>query len=226
MTVSAAVAAQLIALFRDTSRGETINLALGTTATGFFPFGPDKGDLGTFTVRILSFREMPWGMSPYGYVPIEIEMVMVTAPVYEIGSGRSEGVLQIGTVSTLRWPDPGYTPEPEYVVSHNLSRNGTPYVEDMGKVRDRYTSEFTLPCCTSNAALVASYLTVTGRGGDITVVPGSNAYMFGVTEHSSGAGTYTTRLVLGNENGTDLVMKNVSWDLWEIPLKFWMSARA
>jgi hypothetical protein len=166
-------------------------------------------------------------MQPYGYVPVEIEMVMVTAPSYSIGGGRTEGTLQIGTVTGLRWPDPGYSPTTDYSLSHVLTRSGAPYVEDTGKTDDRYVSEFTTLLCTANAENLASYMINTGRGGNITVVPGANTYMFGVTEHGgTGAGTYVTRLILGNENGTDIVMRHVEWDRWEIPLKFWMVSRS
>lgn len=227
MTVTAAVATALIAKFRNTDRGETITLSLGTDPVGFYPFGPDLGDVGDFTVRILSFRELPWGMQPYGHIPVEVEMVKVTAPAYSPGAGRTEGVTQIGTVTGLRWPDPGYTPQPDYSVKHVLARSGTPYVEDTGKGDDRYVSEFTLPCCTSNAALVAAYMTGTGRGNNIAIVPGANGYMFGATEQDgTGAGTYVARLILGDRNGTDLVMRHVDWDRWEIPLRFWMVSRS
>ena len=50
----------------------------------FFPFGPDKGDVGNFECRILN--RMPTGVldNPWLYFGNEVEMVMVSAPQYAI----------------------------------------------------------------------------------------------------------------------------------------------
>ena len=65
--LSAADQALLNAFFLspDVARGETVSMDLGDKPTGFFPFGPDKGDVGTFTVRVLSYVQSGMLLSPY-----------------------------------------------------------------------------------------------------------------------------------------------------------------
>jgi hypothetical protein len=214
-------------------RGETVQMQLGATATGFFPFGPDKGDLGTFTVRILSWTDGPRLYEPLGYATVDVEMVMVTAPSYTPGAATSEGTLQVGTVTTLRYPqqDSDVDPLGQYRTRSDLTRSGAPYVWDLSYAADRWISEWAQPMNSLNAAALTAFLiSASGRGSEIDIVSGDGSFLFGIEQTEQinwlGGGTYTAKLILGDEDGTTLKLTAVDVNRWVLPLRWWMTSRA
>jgi len=208
-------------------RGETITIDLGTHPTGFYPSGPDKGDVGTFTARILSAKPSGWRRAPWSYADIELEMVILSTPSYSLPSAVSEGSLQIGSISGLRWPDPGFAPTTEYGYSHVLTRSGAPQIMDMGKRRDRWETSFSLPVNQPNAGQLAAYL-VAQRGADTTIIADENSHPFGTETDVQwggsflGAGQWVANLTNGNQNDTVISWNHVRHNQWDVKLQYWM----
>jgi hypothetical protein len=210
-------------LIRGIWRGATVSLDLGVSPTGFYPGGPQNGDLGTFSVTILSYEPTGWLQSPWGYVEAKVSLEVSAVPVYLYPDAVPEGDFSIGAISGLRWPDPGIKPTPEYGYGVEVTRDGTTYASDTGASRDIWTTEFTQPMNQENAGVMMAYLTGAGRGADITTTVPKNSYLFG-TENAEpdGSGTYTMNLINGDESGTVLTWNHIRFNHWEIPLKFWM----
>lgn len=225
-TLASTDALTFVQFLRLGTRGETCSLALGGTATGFFPFGPDKGDLGTFTVRVLSFKDGPRLFEPLDYVPIDVEMLMVTAPAYTAGAATSEGSFTIGTVSTLQYPQNGVTPTPVYRTRSDVTRGGSAYAFDVSSIGDRYTSQWVQSMNTLNAAALTSFLLgATGRAIAISIIAPVNYYLFGVENVTIYKdGIYTVKLINGDENGSVLNLTAVDVNRWELPLRWYLES--
>jgi hypothetical protein len=204
----------------NTARGENVTMTLSNTKSGFYPFGPDKGNVGAFTVRPVSWSEGGWGMQPYGYFDISVDLLMVTAPSYSVPTGRTEGVLSIGTISGLRWPDPGFSPTPDQGLSHQISRSGVPYVEDRTHKAESWVVDFPLRSCTANAAKLIEYIVGTVRGNAVNVSGGTRSWLAGPQDSVTSDRTYSCRIDIGDDQKCSIKMTHTDWDLWDIPMRF------
>jgi hypothetical protein len=216
------VQAYLQAFLNDAAKGrcETIILRLGATPTGFYPFGPDLGDVGDFTCGIL--RNAPGGvlLEPWLHFPTDLALTLVTAPAYSLPTVVPQGNFQIGTVTGLSFPQAGFTVSKENNWKTGVTNTGVPYSVDGKTAADRWTSAFANDGNASiSGALLAFLKSTSGRGTDITIVAPDKFYMFGV--ENGAAGTYTTRL-LDNK----LIITHNRFDEFSIPLSFWMKAAA
>jgi hypothetical protein len=214
--------AALQAFLNDAAKGrcETIILRLGATPTGFYPFGPDLGDVGDFTCGIL--QNAPGGalLDPWLHFPTGLILTLVTAPAYSLPTVVPQGNFQIGTVTGLSFPQAGFAVERENNWLTMATNTGVPYSVDGKTATDRWTSAFTNNGNASvSGALIAFLKSTSGRGADITVVAPDKFYMFGA--ENGARGTYTTRL-LDNK----LVITHNRFDEFSVPLNFWMKAAA
>jgi hypothetical protein len=211
--------------FADSLKGrcETITMNLGATPTGFFPFLPDMGDKGIFTIRIIKRNQSGILSDPRGYFQDDISMVMVSSPspsndfVAEI----DQGSFQIALVDGLLFPQDGFKPIADYKFSTILSRSGAPSSMDAPSLADSWSTEFDLECNTGKAQAVLSALLST-RTDDIPIYSPDGYYVYGYDKLS--AGTYNS-LCLGSsntENEIIITVKHDRFDHFVIPLKFWM----
>jgi hypothetical protein len=182
-------------LSSSAARGETVNLILGKKHTGFFPFLPDNGDIGTFTCRVLSYEQSGMLLSPYQQFETDISLVMVTAPGYTIPAQAktAAGGLKIGTVSHIRYPQRGISPEPQHAISTIIANNGTPYSVDNGTSGDAYITALDLDLNETTAAALINYLVTSGRGNEIKIIAKDNNYLYG--REKGAAGTYWSQLI-------------------------------
>jgi hypothetical protein len=182
-------------LSSSVARGETVSLILGKKHTGFFPFGPDKGDVGTFTCRVLSYVQSGMLLTPYKQFETDISLVMVTAPGYTIPAQQktAAGGLKIGTVSHIRYPQRGITPEPIHAISTILANNGAPYSIDNGVLGDAYTTTLDLELNETTAAALLNYLVTSGRGNIIKIMAKDDNYIFGREKNATGS--YWSQLI-------------------------------
>lgn len=211
---------ELADLLRDTDkgRGETLTLQLGTTS-GFFPFGPDKGDTGNFTVRVTSF--MPGGQqhSPWKYWRPTLDLVMVTPPVYSVSDTLDDGPLQIGTVSGLRYPQGGYEVGVTYSVNNLITQDSAGHSLDMGASADEYDSQFTFSGNTGKMGALVAYLVGTARGNDnVTFAAPANNYPFGRDKAANGNFTVQFLYTEIQNNRVVLEMIHDGFDQWSIPM--------
>jgi hypothetical protein len=219
----AAQKSALNVFFRDAAlgRAETVTLNLGATPTGFFPFGPDKGDSGSFSVRLIAQQQGGMLLSPFKYWQDNISLVLVTAPAFTAGAGTAQGSFQIGTVTGLCYPQNTFAPVSQYNFRTDLSRSGVPHSVDGLTASDAWETQFDQQCNTGNAAALVAYLQV-ARAGDITIISAANYYVFGMDQ--GGAGTYTTRFLGSSRSKNEIVIKMTCENVnrWTVPLEFWM----
>lgn len=192
-------------------RQDTINMNVGSSS-GVCPFCPDKGDSGTFTVKIVERKYGPFDQfKQFGKT---VKFLMVTAPEYELPSVTNQDNFQIGTVDGLLYPQSGIDDNRAFGIQTRVSYGGDAYSVD---VRDNiHTVEFVQRCNTGLAAELVSFLTgASGRHQDITVIAPDDYYLFGIENGANG--TYTCKLIQ-----TELQCRHVENEHFEIPLRFYM----
>lgn len=185
-------ASDLIDLFVDNNKGRGIDIdMLLPSASGFYPFLPDKGDAGAFSMRLMSIKPGAAQRAPWKFFTVDTEFVGVTYPSYILPTQIKEGPLQIGSVSGLRFPDSWPEPAQDYAFGSVLTGDGTPYSTDGLQGSDHYETELDMICNQSKAAALINHL-ATVRTSALNIVPGSDGYLFGA--ENPGA-TYSCRMV-------------------------------
>lgn len=212
--------------FRNSLKGrcETISLALGSDPTGFFPFLPDKGDIGTFTVRLIDRKQSGMLLRPWKWFQDDIVMIMVSSPAYTAAAGIDQGPFRIGDISGLLFPQEGIKPEPSYQFLTELSRSGVPDSVDAPMAADCWSTSFEQNCNTGKAAALITYLRGR-RTDDIDIEGPSNFYVYGMDQDDSG--TYHSKLLGSSfdENEMVLKVKHEYFNRFTIPLSFWMKEK-
>lgn len=201
--------------FRGTDKGrcETLTISLGATATGFYPAGPDHGSVGNFTGRMIRQQQSSIMLQPYKYFSVDFEMLILSTPSYSLPTEVSQGTLQIGTVQYLMWPQDSTNPEQDYSHVDTVSIGGDASFVDLGSTADVYTAQWMQRGNQSKMAALVNYITATGRTGDITIVPPTGAYLFGMQNGASS--TYTATLtkneIVVTHDNVDNFTAELSW---------------
>ena len=174
----------------DKGRGSDLTLQLGASASGFFPFGPDKGDKGNFTVRVTRFDQGGQKHRPWKYWAPSLDIALISAPAYSITDDLDDGSLQVGSVSGIRYPQTGYDVKNHYAVNNIVTLNSTGQEVDMGNNADDYESVFTFSGNGGKIGSLVAYLVGTARGSDaVTFVAPANNYPFGRDKAANGSFT-------------------------------------
>ena len=211
---------------RDSAKGrnQNITISLGATSTGFYPGGPDLGDVGDWVFRVYERQQGGMTLSPYRHFQDEISLVLVTAPTAQaLPSGVDQGSLQIGSITGLMFPQQGYNPEAKYNASTGFSRSGVPFGIDGTMASDSWESAWTQRCNNGKAASLVDFLIGTlGRANEITVITDYFNYIFGSDRGSNGA--YICRFLGSSKTKNEIIIKcqHNRFNEWEIPLSFWM----
>lgn len=187
-------ALNLINAFRDTAKGRGVNIDLIlATGSGFFPFGADKGDAGTFVCRLTDINAQKTVGHPEDFFNTSISLVFDgTYPSYSPPAQVAEGALQIGTIQNLRWPPDYHSQSVRYNENTTLTRDGSPFSIDK-TTGDSYEATLPMVLNESNTAALLTHLTATVRGNDVNVIPPSNSYLFG--RENSGTATYVCKFI-------------------------------
>jgi len=191
-------------------RGIDCNLIL-QEGSGFYPFGPDKGDSGTFGVRIVRVEPGPVQEEPWRYFRIAVEMVATSYPGYVLPTEVSEGDLQIGTITGLRYPPDFPKSLHNVLYDANITRDGSPYTTDYLQSSDNYETSLPMVCNHSKSAALVNHLVSTVRGSTLSVVGGDNTYLFGRIPGDSG--TYTCRWIDSSLKIVHVAYNRFSFDL-------------
>ena len=178
---------QLHDLYKDAdkSRGYSLAMTLPSTS-GFFPFGPDKGDAGSFQVRITNIEHYGTTDQPRGRFRTEITMVAELYPAYALEDQIAEGPIQIGPVEGLRWPEGGVTPSYDYAISTITTQDGSPYTIDKWSSADAYETTLNLSLNDRGAQQLIAHLVGTVRGAQFNILSINNGYMFGIDLTTTG----------------------------------------
>ena len=217
----------LSAFFKDANRGRGQDVIMTLQSnSGFFPFGPDLGDIGDFTVRLLTQEQGGRLGKPWNYFESKVQLVLVIPPGdYSIPTPQSEGNFSIGNASGLRYCD--FTPKTIRNIQTALTASGLPISLDGRTSGDSYESTWTQTLNQSNAAALLSFLvSSSGRVSDFSIVAPSNFYAFGAD--NSSAGTYTAKLLGSKQESKQMILTftHEFFDRWSVPLSFWMKAAA
>jgi hypothetical protein len=174
------------------ARGRQLTIEMGA-GSAFYPFGPDKGPTGPFTVDGV-FESRGIGQSPYKFFQVH---AVFTATgnwlAYSLPSEVPQGSLQIGTVTGLRFPPSWFAPITKHAVSSTLTGGTAVQYRNRGTGGDRYSTSFEMSCNESKAAALIAYLTGTARALDFSIVTGNNSYPFDINNGASG--TFTVCLI-------------------------------
>lgn len=177
----------LTEIFRDPEkgRGKLLTLKLGSNS-GFYPFGVDRGDSGDFQIVLIDIKLPASQGHPADLFTVTASFLFVGSfPAYTIPDPITEGGLQIGTVSGLRYPENMHGQNIAYGVSVAETENYSAYTNDKGN-SDVYEATLSLDLLGANMARLISFLSgVNGRAKDIEVTPPTNAYLFGIVNGST-----------------------------------------
>lgn len=201
----------------DIGRGNNFKLDLGT-ASGFFPFGTDKGDSSIFTCSLLEYDRKGAQLNPYLQHHNSLKLVYVSGPVdaYTPHTAEIEGSLSIGTVTTLKPVQSFPQVVQEQSIIREVSRGGVCTSVDLGLLGDLVESDLDLELRPGNCAALITYL-LSARNGDIPIVTPGNTFLFG--NQNYGGGTYTTKLLT-----PEIKITHDRFNLFKTRLRFWMKS--
>ncbi len=184
----------LTALTTDSlGRAATLTLILGSNS-GFFPFGPDKGDSGDFTIRVLNFSPKSSIGHPADMFPIEVEFQNIsTYPSYSLPTEIQEGDLQIGTIIGLRYPQGMHEQNFSFGIKPAITYGSDVYFIDSASNSDSHDSLMGMSLCQNKAAALINHLTGTVRYNSLSIIPPANSYLFG--RLNSSTATYTCQWI-------------------------------
>lgn len=174
-------------------RGKDLTLNLGNVGThsGFFPFGPDKSDYGSYTIAEISNVRSGRLIRPYNRYELEMSFLMRSFPNTVSYTPTNQGTLTIGTVTGLPFVS---DVKIDYKKCNrtDITNGGLPAYLNNNQSAAYTDVSWSFETDTANAGLLISYLQTTARGNDITVSTPQNSYMFGAENGSTG--TYTVQL--------------------------------
>ena len=206
--------ADLMDVFLNIAKGRGMQVTL-TPGTGFYPFGPYRGDVGPFSVKIMDIKQKTTVGHPEDYIPTELTFAYTGGafPSYAPASQVAEGDLTIGLISGLRWPNSQPSLTADYGIDAQVTHGNYAYIIDRTISKDTYQTEMGLVLNQTNMAALQNYLLATGRGGTISITPPANTYLFGVENLSTD--TYSVNWINGS-----LEMTNETFNRWTTKLTF------
>jgi hypothetical protein len=188
----------LIDFLEDSSKGRASNSIEMTLATGsgFFPFGPHKGDAGVFTVAIppQHVRRRGIQMRPFRYFQTDLKLVnQGSFPSYSLPTDVKDGLWSLGTVDEIRYPPGRFGPDIRLSAHGSMGWDGAIDNVDRGNSSDRENTQFTIVSNEEKAGRIISYLVNTSRGSTFAMQTLDKYYAFGYSAASSA--TYNARLI-------------------------------
>ena len=179
----------------DGTKGRAKDIIITTNASsGFYPFGPDKGDVGPFTCTFEIAKHEGIGEAPYKYFKDQIIMVNTGSwPSYSIPTEVSEGQLTIDTIANNRFPPNWFEPDYRYKYAVSIEQNSTSQYIDRGANADSFITSFSMVSNQTKAAKTIERLVDTTRSVAFNIITVTNYYLFGRDKGSEG--TYSVKLI-------------------------------
>jgi len=176
---STTAAAALIDILRSATKFRgvpgIIRLAAGS---GFYPAGPDYGDVGDFGASIIEFSPIESMVSPYKHTTIRVKFVVTSLPTPTTPTPVAQGPLQIGTVTGLRFPNTFGAIDNAYNLSAVTTRTGAVYSIAGRPESDSQHTTLKMICNASKAFQLVHYLTAHIRTGTVSITC-ANSLLFG-----------------------------------------------
>jgi hypothetical protein len=172
----------LLDILEATSKGRSkqLTIGLGSTATGFFPFGPDKGDKGDFIVTLVSMNQKASIGHPEDYFPLDVRLACTGAyPVYVLPSQIDDGSLQIGTIQKLRFPQSMHEQDFNYRTNEHITQGADAFTNSRGEGSDKYVINLALDEFQPNMAALINHIVGTVRANTVRITPPSNSWLSG-----------------------------------------------
>ena len=170
------------------ARGTGFTMKLGTNPTGFYPSGPDKGDVGDFLMQLMAPPiETTYRYNPWKYFVSKLLIKIVAAPSYSLPSrdGYSEGDFSITAygqteLTGLRFPENGLELRTIPAISTVVTQYGIPQVLDSGNNADSSECDFDIVANHPNMAALVHEITNHVRGTSFLINSHSSILPFGV----------------------------------------------
>jgi len=176
------------------ARGRSCTFTMAS-ASGFFPFGHDKGDVGAFTGTLEIVRDYGEQEAPYLYYKCDCVLTNTGAwPSYSIPTDIVDMPtgLQIGTVQNIRFPQSFFKPSAVYAQHTMILQSPTAAFINRGVGGDRYETEFELWMSNIKAAHVIDEIVRVIRNAAFNMVTQTNYKPFG---YDKGDGTLSCKLL-------------------------------
>jgi len=195
---------------------------------GWFPFGPDYGDYGTYQVHVLNVKPSPQLMEPFLWWEIEIEIAYISGPTptFALPTPVDYGTLQIGTVATLRYPESTFQSTANIGINEAILFGGNVGAVDKGAYADAWRTKFDLQGTRSKITELINYLVTVPRDttnktySPISIVTVDNQFMFGLegaAADDDGGNTYSAQLL-----SKEILITHIDFDLYNVTLEFLM----
>lgn len=211
MLLSTTEQTNLNTFLNSTARAKTVDMIL-TAGSGWFPFGPDKGDEGTFSVSITISGTPKIKDNPFRYFECNLIINAISYPGYSLPSETYDGpTFRIGAVDYLAMPQSLFEPDQIYTISVAFTESNRAEYFDRGSLGDAAGTSFTLQCNESKCAALLYYLTTTKRTELFEMETGSYYYAFGPDHNSSN----TYNVLLASEK---IIVKQIRHDYYEVKL--------
>lgn len=201
----------LIAVY-NAKRDADFTLTPGSTGGGFSPFTPAYGDEGTFTFKIVNFKQSgTLDEERYQWFRVSFEVVNSgTLPSYSPATGNDEGSLQIGTIGGLRYPIGGYQPSVDYMQTAIGTAQVVAYSQDWSD--SAYNTKMKLRLLHDKMSLLIKHL-LSERTNQISILVPTGHFPYGAEKGDNAS--FTSRLI-----STKLRVKHLVNKRYEIELNF------
>jgi hypothetical protein len=162
-----------------------IEIRLGSTKTGFYPAGPDYGDIDTFTGSLLAYSVTPNSVSPFRRFTVTASFSIAGYPSYTLPSRFDEGAFFDGYT---RYPKAGFKTDLVDAIARQTTRSGAVKSVDSGYLGDKIFLEYLHESTPENIAYALNYFTTMGRGRTMLYDIDSHYFMAGP---HTGSSTFT-----------------------------------
>lgn len=185
----------LMAAFKDDStkgRARSVVMTLYAGGSGFFPFGPDKGDVGPWTCSMV-IGESAAGDRPYKYFKTDFTFTNTGAfAAYSIPAATEAGPVTLAGISGIRYPAGWFTADlsqGQYVTN---TPGGTAYYRDRGVYADGHLTRATFNGSPGKIGALVHALVDDVRATETTLTVPAGPKPFGA---SKGDGPFTVRVI-------------------------------